>query len=458
MKKIRLLLIVFLAVCSGQTKAQEILDTLKTTVADPDVTFDVPNSESDYLDISKAWIPSDSDASKPRCTADGDGFYEFNNMRNENFAVFHLKVTKEAKMQAKMQVASKQDGSSLLFQLYNADTKELELEKTVKVPNTTSWTKFMDTYFITDKKVSTGNKTLIITFLGSKYTANMRQLQLVEFADQATYSLYTYVNPSDDAGTIAVSPEANTYIDGTSITVKATPAVGYKFVNWTDADDRILSTDASYTFLISQTTDLNANFEAVNMVNDIPGTLDPESGIYTNGAYKMNPGGKMVIGTDTTAVPEDEISFDNFRTGGFTTFQTRVAKQSRYVITLLDATKQDGSSISFNFYADDQLVDSVSMPAKNTKSWTMWTPDTVQTDVVLPTTVNKVVMYFYGTKYTVNAMDVTFAAVSSTGIAARRVEEKDKDENIPVYNLSGQRVARGYRGVVIHKGKKLLQK
>ena len=57
---------------------------------------------------------------------------------------------------------------------------------------------------------------------------------------------------------------ANTYFSGTEVTIKATPAVGYTFVNWTDASGTVLSTNASYTFQMNTyNMDFKANFKYV---------------------------------------------------------------------------------------------------------------------------------------------------------------------------------------------------
>ena len=52
---------------------------------------------------------------------------------------------------------------------------------------------------------------------------------------------------------------AGTYDYGTSVTITATPDTGYEFVNWTKAGVEV-STDASYTFTVTEDVDLVANF------------------------------------------------------------------------------------------------------------------------------------------------------------------------------------------------------
>lgn len=66
------------------------------------------------------------------------------------------------------------------------------------------------------------------------------------------------------AGTVKVSPAGTVFDAETPITVTATKNFGYKFVNWTDANNKVVSTDEAYTFSISANTALKANFEKIN--------------------------------------------------------------------------------------------------------------------------------------------------------------------------------------------------
>lgn len=66
------------------------------------------------------------------------------------------------------------------------------------------------------------------------------------------------------AGTVKVSPAGTVFDAETPITVTATKNFGYKFVNWTDANNKVVSTDEEYTFPISANTALKANFEKIN--------------------------------------------------------------------------------------------------------------------------------------------------------------------------------------------------
>lgn len=79
----------------------------------------------------------------------------------------------------------------------------------------------------------------------------------------AQYTLSAVVSNAG-AGTIKVSPSGTVFDAETQITVTATKNFGYKFVNWTDANNKVVSTDEEYTFSISTNTALKANFEKIN--------------------------------------------------------------------------------------------------------------------------------------------------------------------------------------------------
>ena len=72
----------------------------------------------------------------------------------------------------------------------------------------------------------------------------------------AQYTVTASVSPSG-SGTVTGT---GTYDTGTSVTVIATPATDYSFVNWT-SNGTVVSTSASYTFTLSSETALIANFK-----------------------------------------------------------------------------------------------------------------------------------------------------------------------------------------------------
>ena len=81
------------------------------------------------------------------------------------------------------------------------------------------------------------------------------------------YTVTTICNPSE-AGTIACSVGGNARAAGvltlascTELTVTATPDEGYKFINWTDGNGNVLSTNKAYSFYVTEDITLKANFE-----------------------------------------------------------------------------------------------------------------------------------------------------------------------------------------------------
>lgn len=87
-------------------------------------------------------------------------------------------------------------------------------------------------------------------------------------ATAGTGGSVTIANASGATVTSGTKVEANT-----SLTFTATPSDGYEFVNWTDASNTEVSTNATYTTTVSAEISLTANFKAKT-------TVDPtESGV-----------------------------------------------------------------------------------------------------------------------------------------------------------------------------------
>lgn len=81
-------------------------------------------------------------------------------------------------------------------------------------------------------------------------------------ADVATYTLTTAAS-NDAAGSVSVYPVSDEYEEGTTVKLTATENFGYDFVNWTDGDNNILSTDPVFNHTMNGDITITANFEAV---------------------------------------------------------------------------------------------------------------------------------------------------------------------------------------------------
>ena len=73
------------------------------------------------------------------------------------------------------------------------------------------------------------------------------------------YIVKATVNPAE-TGVITGLAEGGVYVKGAEATLTATAAEGYEFVNWTVADS-VVSTEATYTFVVEANVELVANFK-----------------------------------------------------------------------------------------------------------------------------------------------------------------------------------------------------
>lgn len=126
----------------------------------------------------------------------------------------------------------------------------------------------------------------------------------------------------------------------TSLTFTATPSEGYEFVNWTDASNNAVSTNATYTTTVSAAISLIANFKAKT-------TVDPtESGVIYDFTGSV---GTTTDGTNCTS------------TNGIITFSSNFsAKEGKY-ITIKPKTGgfKAGDVITLNGYCNSKNLSGV---------------------------------------------------------------------------------------------------
>ena len=104
---------------------------------------------------------------------------------------------------------------------------------------------------------------------------------------------------------------AGSFNSGTSVSVTATPGVGYTFTNWTEGAN-IVSSSSNYTFTIISNRTLVANFTvippsqfAVNL------SSNPSTGGTTTGGGSFNSGASVSV----TATPNVGYTFSNWTEG-----------------------------------------------------------------------------------------------------------------------------------------------
>ncbi|HWN93535.1 MAG TPA: hypothetical protein VNT99_00765, partial [Methylomirabilota bacterium] len=186
--------------------------------------------------------------------------------------------------------------------------------------------------------VTSGQNPLLLTMDGAKaITAN--------FVSNAVpaYALTLVVNPPD-SGTIQAQPAPNgpngTYLEGTIVTLTATPALDFAFTNWTGD---VGGTGNSVALTIDSDKSVTANFFAsitplfvLTVVTNPPGAgtiqiAPPPNG--TNGTYLLG----TVVNLTATAVG----------TNVFTNWTGAVSSMSNRIAVLMDADK----SVTANFAA-----------------------------------------------------------------------------------------------------------
>lgn len=169
-------------------------------------------------------------------------------------------------------------------------------------------------------------KSITITRPVKKYTVS---------ATAGTGGSVSITNASGATVTSGSEVEANT-----SLTFTATPSEGYEFVNWTDASNTEVSTNATYTTTVTAEISLTANFKAKT-------TVDPtESGVIYDFTGSI---GTTTDGTSCTTANNVITFSSNFS-----------AKDGKYItITPSTGGFKAGDVITLNGYCNSKNLSGV---------------------------------------------------------------------------------------------------
>ena len=157
---------------------------------------------------------------------------------------------------------------------------------------------------------------------------------------------YTVSATAKDGGSVSIKNGSSEVTSGTeveantSLTFTATPNDGYEFVNWTDASNKIVNTNATYTTTVTAAIALTANFKAKTPV-------DPtESGVIYN---FPNSVGTTIDGTNCTS------------TNGIITFSSNFSANEGKYITIKPKTGgfKAGDVITLEGYCDSKNLSGV---------------------------------------------------------------------------------------------------
>ncbi len=194
---------------------------------------------------------------------------------------------------------------------------------------------------------------------------------------------------------------AGTFNQNASVTVVATPATNYEFVNWTEGTS-VVSTSASYKFTITKNRSLVANFRQKTTQYTLTLSATPTAGGTVSGAGTFNQNASVTV----VATPATNFEFVNWTEGAsvvstsasykFTITKNRslVAnfrqKTTQYTLTLSASPTAGGTVSGAGTFNQNASVTVMATPATNFEfiSWNEGT-NVVSTNVTHTFALNK---------------------------------------------------------------------
>lgn len=148
-------------------------------------------------------------------------------------------------------------------------------------------------------------KSCIYLYRSGKSTTYLKSISITRAAKKYKVSATVKEGGSVSIKNGSSEVTSNTEVEAnTSLTFTATPSEGYEFVNWTDANNKPVSTEATYTTTVTAAISLTANFKAKT-----PVTPTESEVIYnwnTIGSQKENiavsEGTKNINGTSVPCI------------------------------------------------------------------------------------------------------------------------------------------------------------
>lgn len=209
-----------------------------------------------------------------------------------------IKVTKDAAFT--ISVAEGKYIKSITYTIKASKNGELTFDPTDK-NKVTSSDNLTYTYNYSDNKLST----VTATNSAGKGGIQVTSIQVV-YGTISSAKKYTVSATAGAGGSVSIANASGTTVnsdteveENTSLTFTATPNEGYEFANWTDASNKAVSTNATYTTTVTAAISLTANFKAKTPV--IPTESEVIYNWNTIGSQKENiavtEGTKNINGT-----------------------------------------------------------------------------------------------------------------------------------------------------------------
>ena len=209
---------------------------------------------------------------------------------------------------------------SITYTITNSSKGELTFNPT-DAKKVTSSDKLTYTYNYSDNNLSTvtatnsaGKGGIQVTSIKVVYGTISSVKKYMVSATAGTGGSVSIKNASGATVTSGTEVEANT-----SLTFTATPSEGYEFVNWTDASNTAVSTNATYTTTVTAAIALTANFKAKTPVTpegEVIYDLTGSVGTTTDGTNCTSTNGIITFSSNFSAKEGKYITIKP-ETGGF---------------------------------------------------------------------------------------------------------------------------------------------
>lgn len=228
---------------------------------------------------------------------------------------------------------------SITYTIMNSGKGELTFNPT-DAKRVTSSDKLTYTYNYSDNKLST----VTATNSANKGGIQVTSIKVV-YGTISSVKKYKVSATAGTGGSVSIANAGTTVNSGseveenTSLTFTATPNEGYEFVNWTDASNKAVSTNATYTATVTAAITLTANFKAKTTVDST------ESGVIYDFTTSV---GTTSYGTSCTS------------TNGIIKFGSDFAKDGKYItITPKNGGFKAGDVITLKGYCNSNNLSGV---------------------------------------------------------------------------------------------------
>lgn len=163
---------------------------------------------------------------------------------------------------------------SITYKIKDSSNGELTFNPTDD-QKVTSSDKLTYTYNYSDNKLST----VTATNSAGKGGIQVTSIKVV-YGTISSVKKYTVSATAGAGGSVSIANASGAAVtsgseveENTSLTFTATPSEGYEFVNWTDASNKIVSANATYTTTVTAEISLTANFKANTTVDTTKGEV-----------------------------------------------------------------------------------------------------------------------------------------------------------------------------------------